>query len=113
MCKCVCEVFRLSLCDLFISIRQVKGEYIEFLTALGIEGDWASIDPQNIVNSSKAVVTIFSVVQSTARKLSEKETRKQAVNTMFDHARKSPYWDQVSAVLINDIDEFVKGLDDL
>ena len=86
-------------------------EYEEFLLGLGAEVRWADVDGAGVFDSAKAVVTVFSVVQSTARKLAEKETRGKAVQTMLNHAKASPHWHCFSAGLVTDIENFMKEVE--
>ena len=52
------------------------------------------------------MISMFSVVQSTARKLQEKETRKAVVANMMQASKKDAYWERFPGELQTEIEAF-------
>ena len=89
----------------------MKEEYEAFTKALHADAVWEAIDTENILEICKGVITIFTVVQSTARRLQEGESRSKVVSGMVAHAKNSPQWAEFSDDLIAEIEAFQKEKD--
>ena len=81
------------------------------MQSLREEVEWDKIDVDNILDSCKGIITVFTVVQATARKLSEGESRKKAVDGVLAHAKSSPHWSSFTEDLKKEIEDFVKAED--
>ena len=52
---------------------KVKGEFMDFIDAMGCKKEevWTTIDAENVLDEGLLMISMFSVVQSTAKKLQE------------------------------------------
>ena len=90
----------------------MKEEYAELIKAIhATETSWADADPEDVLENGKAVVTIFTVVQATARKLQEGEDRGKVLKGVMAHAKASPHWGSFPEDLVAEIENFQKEND--
>ena len=81
------------------------------MKALHADAGWDEIDTEKILDSCKGVITVFTVVQATAKKLLEGESRSAVVKGVVSHAKASSHWAFFSDDLVAEIDAFQKDRD--
>ena len=81
------------------------------MKALHVDAGWDDIDTEKILDSCKGVITVFTVVQATAKKLLESESRSAVVKGVVKHAKASSHWQLFSDDLVAEIEAFQKDND--
>lgn len=89
----------------------MRDEYEALIASVRADANWSDADPADVLESCKGVVTVFTVVQATARKLQQHESRSKVVKAVVTHAKASTHWASFSNDLIQEIDDFQKEVD--
>ena len=93
-----------------ISVRhEVQQEFEELLTFIDVDDEVPQLAVNaEIMQKAKGILCVFSVAQSTARKLTGEENRANVVKVVLDNAKKSEFWEtNFSKALCDDIDNFL------
>ena len=97
-----------------ISVRhEVQQEYEELLTFIDVDDEVEQLGHYTeIMQKAKGILCVFSVAQSSARKLTGDESRKDVMKVVLDNAKKSEFWEtNFSKALCDDIDSFLAALE--
>ena len=101
--------------SLFKHVQELSKVYAEFLMlcqTVGQDGNnvWKTFikDESDALNEGKRIISLFSAVQASARKLAQDENRKNVVQSMIDNCESAGYWSSFPADVRVELQKFAE-----